>query len=265
VTLVFLPCQDSRVFHCSFERDHHRVVNRFGSDLQQVCQRRKEARTRCRGPPQRLLLFTLGKTMLLPLENRFAQCPRAQEHTGVVVLGGVIDGGVWAARGVLEVGSSADRLIAAALLARDYPTLRIMFSGGYGGLLPGGFAEAELAAQLLDSLIGMPRRTLVENRSRDTAENARFSKATIKPQPGEKWLLITSAAHMPRAIGAFRKADFDVEACPVDWTTNGNSDLLWPSVSASGGLGFTDQAVREWIGLTMYWLANRTSEFFPAP
>jgi uncharacterized SAM-binding protein YcdF (DUF218 family) len=84
----------------------------------------------------------LGKAMLLPLENRFAQCPRAQEHTGVVVLGGVIDGGVWAARGVLEVGSSADRLIAAALLARDYPTLRIMFSGGYGGLLPGGFAEA---------------------------------------------------------------------------------------------------------------------------
>jgi uncharacterized SAM-binding protein YcdF (DUF218 family) len=207
----------------------------------------------------------LGKAMLLPLENRFAQCPRAQEHTGVVVLGGVIDGGVWAARGVLEVGSSADRLIAAALLARDYPTLRIMFSGGYGGLLPGGVAEAELAAQLLDNLIGMPRRTLVENRSRDTAENARFSKATIKPQRGEKWLLITSAAHMPRAIGAFRKADFDVEACPVDWTTNGNSDLLWPSVSASGGLGFTDQAVREWIGLTMYWLANRTSEFFPAP
>src|SRR5262249_43502309 len=113
---------------------------------------------------------------------------------------------------------------------------------------------------------GIPRgRIELESQSRDTAQNAVYAKALTNPQPGEKWLLITSAAHMPRAIGAFRRAGFDIEAYPVDWQTGGRNDRRRLSFTASAGLAATDQAFREWIGLIAYWIAGRTSELLPAP
>ena len=90
-------------------------------------------------------------------------------------------------------------------------------------------------------------RITLEQQSRDTAENARSTRALINPQPGERWLLITSAAHMARAVGSFRRAGFDLEAYPVDWKTGGWSDLQQLSFSASDGLTATDQATREWL------------------
>ena len=57
----------------------------------------------------------------------------------------------------------------------------------------------------------------MERRSRNTQENAEFSKALVAPKEGERWLLVTSAFHMPRSVGLFRKAGFAVEPYPVDW------------------------------------------------
>jgi uncharacterized SAM-binding protein YcdF (DUF218 family) len=70
---------------------------------------------------------------------------------------------------------------------------------------------------------------------------------------------------MPRAIGAFRRAGFPVEAFPVDWRTRGPIDLWLPFESVTAGLRRTDTATHEWIGLIAYWLTGRTSELFPAP
>jgi uncharacterized SAM-binding protein YcdF (DUF218 family) len=96
-------------------------------------------------------------------------------------------------------------------------------------------------------------------------ENAVFSKAIARPKRGERWLLVTSAFHMPRAIGVFRKAGFPVEAYPVDWRTRGTEDLLRPFAVMSDGLQRSDNAVHEWVGLLVYWLTNRSSELFPGP
>ena len=85
----------------------------------------------------------------------------------------------------------------------------------------------------------------------------------VQPKPGERWLLVTSAYHLPRAMGVFRKAGFPVEAYPVDWRTRGAVDALRPFETASDGLRRTDTAVREWVGLAAYWLTGRTSELFP--
>jgi uncharacterized SAM-binding protein YcdF (DUF218 family) len=112
----------------------------------------------------------------------------------------------------------------------------------------------------------VPReRVIAEDRSRNTVENAEFSKALAKPQPGERWLLVTSAYHMPRAIGIFREAGFDVEPYPVDWRTSGSGDALRPFPTVGDGLRRTDTAVREWVGLLVYWLMGMSSELFPAP
>jgi uncharacterized SAM-binding protein YcdF (DUF218 family) len=91
-----------------------------------------------------------------------------------------------------------------------------------------GSAEAKAAAGLLESF-GISRdRVILEERSRNTVENAVFSKAIIKPKRGERWLLVTSAYHMPRAIGVFRKAGFPIEPYPADWRTRGAEDMMRP-------------------------------------
>ena len=91
----------------------------------------------------------------------------------------------------------------------------------------------------------------------------------IAPKPGERWLLVTSAAHMPRAMGAFRQVGFPVEAYPVDWQTEGGNAPWWhrlmPSRHIMGGWGAFDDAAKEWVGLVAYRLAGQTSELFPKP
>ena len=71
-------------------------------------------------------------------------------------------------------------------------------------------------------------RVTAEEQSRNTVENAVFSKLLAMPQAGERWRLVTSAFHMPRAMGTFRQAGFPVEAYPVDWRTRGTEDMLRP-------------------------------------
>ena len=125
--------------------------------------------------------------------------------------------------------------------------------------------EAEYALAMFESF-GIARERLVaEDKSHNTVENARFSKALADPKPGERWLLVTSAYHMPRAIGIFRQAGFPVEAYPVDWRTRGAIDLMMPFDSLTGGLRRTDTAVREWVGLFAYWITGQSAALFPAP
>jgi uncharacterized SAM-binding protein YcdF (DUF218 family) len=180
------------------------------------------------------------------------------------VLGGGIGADLSRDRGAPVVNSSAGRVIALAKLARQFPGARIVYSGGSADLLPNGAKEADVLGPLVDDL-GVPRaRVMLESRSRNTAENAVFSKAIADPKPGERWLLVTSASHMPRAIGCFRRASFPVEAYPVDWHTF-RHPRFYPSLSPVDGLQRTDFAVHEWLGLFIYWATGRTSEFFPRP
>ena len=169
------------------------------------------------------------------------------------------------ARGAADLNEAAERVTAAAALARSYPAARIVYSGGNGRLARRGGVEADIAADLFDA-IGLPRaRVMVEGRSRNTVENAEFSKALASPRPGERWLLVTSAYHMPRAVGLFRQAGFPVEAYPVDWRTAGGDHVWMPFDSVGAGLRRTDTAVREWTGLAAYYLSGKTPALFPAP
>jgi uncharacterized SAM-binding protein YcdF (DUF218 family) len=116
----------------------------------------------------------------------------------------------------------------------------------------------------LESLGIARERVQLETQSRNTAENAAFTKLLVKPKLGERWLLVTSARHMPRAIGCFRKADFRVEAYPVGWWAADALDVQWGRGLADG-LKRLDAAAYEWIGLLAYRLSGRTAELFPSP
>jgi uncharacterized SAM-binding protein YcdF (DUF218 family) len=209
----------------------------------------------------------LGNILILPLEQRFPawQEGGGQAPDGIVVLGGVFDSPVSQARGDIALTDAAERVTVVAEIARAYPNARILFSGGSGRLLLQEAPESNLAVRMFAAL-GIPAsRVEVDDRARDTLENAVFSKAVAAPKPGERWLVVTSAYHMPRSIGAFRRAGFAVEAYPVDWRTRGPVDVTRPFDVLADGLKRSDTAVREWIGLVIYWISGRTSELFPGP
>ena len=210
-------------------------------------------------------LSPLSEVALLPLEQRFPSFPEdGPAPTGIVVLGGGIESGLSEARDQVVVNDAGERPVYLGDLARRFPGARLVFSGG-SGFVGGGTAEADIVSRKADTL-GLPRaRLILENRSRNTRENAVFSADLVRPKPGERWLLVTSAWHMPRAVGCFRQAGFTVTAFPVDYRTRGWGDVARFNGFASDGLLQLDLAVKEWIGLSVYRLAGYTPDWLPGP
>lgn len=210
----------------------------------------------------------LGNILIQPLEDRFPQQPLAGAQdsrpvTGIVLLGGGLETIVTTARRTPALNEAGDRLTSFAALAREHPEARLILSGGIGGLFFRDVDEAEVGAQLLAGLGIDPDRLELEDQSRDTYENAQFSRRMANPQPGERWLLVTSAFHMPRAIGCFRTAGFQVEAFPTDYRTRGPEDWSRGFYAVSEGLRRMDLATREWVGLIVYFVTGRTESLLP--
>ena len=216
-------------------------------------------------------LSPLGNALILPLEDRFvrANLDDPPPPTGFIILGGAEDRLVGDARGAPALNEASERIVEVVMLARRFPEAKIAFSGGDAGILYNSSSEAEGAQTLLTAL-GVPQdRLILEAKSRDTYENAEYLKEEFtragEVGPGKRWLLITSAYHMPRAMGAFRQAGFNVEPWPVDYRTRGKADLTRPFDKVSEGLRRVDVASREWAGLLAYWLTGRSDALFPAP
>jgi uncharacterized SAM-binding protein YcdF (DUF218 family) len=208
-----------------------------------------------------------GSLLMYPLESRFPPWDASRgAPDGIVVLGGGIDADPSAAHGEAAFSNSAGRIISAAMLAHRFPNARVLYSGGSANLLSDTSArEADFAAKVFEGLGIAGERLIIERESRNTFENAEFSKKLADPKPGERWLLVTSAFHMPRSVGIFRKVGFVVEPCPVDWQLAGEKDLTHFPAQSEEGLQHTNLAVREWLGLIAYRLAGRTDELFPGP
>jgi uncharacterized SAM-binding protein YcdF (DUF218 family) len=184
---------------------------------------------------------------------------------GVIVLGGSINSEQSRAYGVADVSEAAGRITAVVELARRFPEARIVFTGGNSSLASSAGPEAVYAKPLLESLGIEGQRIELEGKSRNTWENAAFTKAMLRPQPGQRWLVVTSANHMPRAIGCFRRIGFDVIPYPVDWRTRGWPDVVRPFWKSSDNIALVDTAVHEWVGLLVYWISGKISKLIPGP
>ncbi|WP_257175636.1 MULTISPECIES: YdcF family protein [Bradyrhizobium] len=203
--------------------------------------------------------------MVQPLEDRFpAWVPGPVPPTGIIILGGATKPAISAFRGLPTSDLGIDRLITGAKLARRYPTARIIYASGNPELWPSTIREADYAVQILADLAVPKDRVQIEGDSRNTAENAAFSKTLASPAPGERWLLVTSAYHMPRAVGLFRAAGFPVEPVPTGWLTAGHTAWVDFGNFASSML-LVHLASREWVGLAAYRALGRIDSLFPAP
>ena len=213
-------------------------------------------------------LSPLPNWIILPLEDRFPDW-RAQARPapdGIIILGGAADPEASATRiHPLELNEAGDRIFEMLALAIRFPETRIVFSGGAGELLGSGVPEADEIARKIASYGLNPGRITFENKSRNTWENALFTRDLVKPKPSERWLLVTSAFHMPRSVGVFRQAGFMVEAYPVDFRTSGEGDRRQPFASLARGLARFDLAAKEWVGLLAYFAMGRMEALFPKP
>lgn len=207
----------------------------------------------------------VGPAALTVLEDHFPQPVVTRPVTGIILLGGAVDPHISRARGSLTMNEAGERLTATVDLSRRYPDAKIFLSGGLGQANGADvLTESQVARDILVSMGVSPSRIAMEERSRTTCENAIESTASIRPQPGDFWLLVTSAYHIPRAVACFRAAGFDVTPYPVDYRTRGAKDLKRPVYSIAVGLAETDLATHEWFGLLTYRLAGMTAELFPA-
>ena len=210
-------------------------------------------------------LLPLGSWASTPLENRFVSAsidPATVD--GFVVLGGGIEPDISAARGQPSFGDTGERYMALEALARRYPQAQVVFTGGIGALAGAASTEAAVIRLFLREQGVAPGRVRLEGRARDTHENALFTKELVRPRPGQHWLLVTSAMHMPRAMGCFRAVGWAVEPWPVDYRTTGAYGLdLAPY--AGSRLDQLDAAAYEWMGLVYYRLMGWTGSLFPSP
>jgi uncharacterized SAM-binding protein YcdF (DUF218 family) len=206
----------------------------------------------------------VGVLLMRPLEDRFPHETVGPRHVdGIIVLGGAIDLDESALQGTAAVNERAQRVTTFLTLARRYPGARLVFSGGDAHVIPRGPTEADIARQLFTDLGLDDRRVVFEGGSRNTHENALFSRRLVKPKAGQVWLLVTSAGDMPRAVGCFRAVGWPVTAYPADYHAQGWTFDLMPGLLP--GLSVADWATHEWIGLVYYRLRGWTSSLFPAP
>ena len=211
-------------------------------------------------------LSPLAYWLATPLETRFPQLRPLPEHiTGFIVLGGGVRNYETEEVDALSLNDAGERIVALGDLARRYPSARIVFSGGRDFFDPGGEAEADLIRRYAETLGVDPSRITVENRSRSTYENAIFTRELVRPGEGETWLLVTSAWHMPRAVGCFRQAGFPVVAYPVDFRAIGPRYAWRGFYEVARGLRLTDVVAKEWVGLLAYRLMGRTDALLPGP
>ncbi|TWB15470.1 uncharacterized SAM-binding protein YcdF (DUF218 family) [Nitrospirillum amazonense] len=205
-----------------------------------------------------LLTLPVGNWALRPLEGLYPRPAEPAAIDGILVLGEGLNGEVLRDRGVPGVGPDGGTLLAAAALARRHPEARVVFSGGSGELGTAGMPEAEVARHVLADLGLDDTRVSYEARSRTTLENLLLAKDMAQPVPGQTWLLVASAYHMPRAMLSASRVGWRVTPWPSDYLTTAQGPETHLSLAAN--LAHLDLAAHEALGLAAYRLSHAGSE-----
>jgi uncharacterized SAM-binding protein YcdF (DUF218 family) len=202
-------------------------------------------------------LLPVGAIALRPLENRAAGVAPAKVD-GLVLISGDERPSIADSRaGEPALGSVAGRYIKMAALARAYPEAKLVFSGGSGFLNEDAAQKNGAQARAVLASLGVdPARLAVEDASRTTYENAVNAKNLAQPTEGQNWLLVTSAAHMKRALATFRHQGWNIYPAPTDYRTT--SSLGWGvDLALTRHLADLTVALHEYLGLLAYWIEGR--------
>ena len=214
-----------------------------------------------------LAVYPLGNLLLQPLEKRF-QAPQSLpvDIAGIIVLGGAEEAELSTIWEQPQFNMAAERDMHLLPLLQRYPDTPVIYTGGSSSVLKPEYRGADVLQEWLRAQ-GLADRVQIERNSRNTFENAVYSLDMlpdgITADAQEGWLLVTSAYHMPRSVGIFRKQGWNVIPYPVDYYSKPITLDNWrPKL----GLNLFELgiAVREWLGLTAYYLTEKTDSWLPA-
>lgn len=197
----------------------------------------------------------LSHAALRTLEEDFSvpQVSCSKQTQGVIVLGGGINPGLIAEqRDQPQLNEAAERLTKALELLNKCPDFTLIYSTFSGSLRPEGTSEADSARQFFAEQLIPSSRTIFENQSRNTFENAKFSSELVKGREG--WVLITSASHMPRAVTTFERFGWSVTPYPVDYRSERTGGYL--EFRRESSIRNWNIVIHEWIGSLAYRLRN---------
>jgi uncharacterized SAM-binding protein YcdF (DUF218 family) len=191
------------------------------------------------------------------LENRFPKVHQIPPTAkGMILLGGAFDKMTSLARGETAYTLAGGNFITFVEIAKANPHLQLVFSGNA--------FEADTAKKEFKALGLDPSLIQFEGNSTNTMENAGKTKELLHPNPQDQWILVTSAYHMPRSTGLFRKAGFNVIPYPVDYHTPGNYEM-WFFIGLKMNLDAWHASAREWLGMLINYLMGRSDAFYPKP
>jgi uncharacterized SAM-binding protein YcdF (DUF218 family) len=203
-----------------------------------------------------LTLLPLGGWLGAPLETRIAAAPLPDRVDGIVVLGGAVEWRVTLERGQLALNEAGERVVAAAALAQRYPEAKLVFTGNFGDVFEADFRVNPTERSLFFGDHFANRSILFLGQARSTYEDALFALEAALPQQGENWILVTSAWHMPRALGTFAARGLTALTYPVDYRSTGELRIS-PNWDVSGTLAELDRLVREWGAISVYRESGR--------
>lgn len=213
-----------------------------------------------------LTFVPLGSMATSVLENRHhSPAPMPDHVDGIIVLGGAVNLPVTKAHNQTAIGVGAERITAMIALARRYPEARIVYTGGTGDAFDQNMSEAPLVRRMLMDMGVDVSRILFEDQSRNTRENVLFSQILATPAPQETWILVTSAAHMPRALGSFEAEGWKTIPYPVDYRTTSGTDekTVEASFHWMRQISLLSYSLHEYWGLAYYRLRHWTRSLFP--
>ncbi len=209
-----------------------------------------------------LLFFTnpfLSNLALLAWEQDFKSFDEIETHEIGIVLTGVTNLSKTAYDRTF-FNKGADRITHALQLYRLGKIKKILITGGQGLNPVNPQSEAELLKRFL-VMTGMPESDiLIEDQSKNTAQNAQLTKAFLEENgisTDQEFVLITSAFHMKRAKGCFDKVGLKTVTFPVDYSSHEVKydlpSLIFPN---SESISHWHRLSKEWIGITIYSLVG---------
>lgn len=210
-----------------------------------------------------IALFPVGDWLIYPLETRFPANPELPDKVdGIILLGGSFlaeNSDYW---GKTQTNRYADRIFHFISLINQYPQAKAVFTGGNASLIGSHSTEVRIARKLFSEMGIKEDRIIYEDKARNTYENGKYTHQMINPVQGERWVVVSSAFHLPRAVGVFCALDWSVIPYPADFQTRPDG-LLTPSLDLGYHLVQLNEALREWAGLTAYYFTAKTSQWFP--
>lgn len=200
-------------------------------------------------------LTPMGECLLEYLEDYTPRLEKVESDvSGFIFLGGTFDMPVSQQRDFPVYNLTGSKMLSFISLMRQYPDKKFIFTGNQ--------EEIKWTRYVLKEFnLDKDPNVILLGDAKTTADNAYKTFDDIKPSPEQKWVLVTSAFHMPRSVGLFRGAGWNIIPFPVDYHTNGKEERSsW--LEALHAIAWRT-AIKEWAGLVNNYLEGLSPSVLP--